>query len=60
MDVASPLRAGIAVEPQGSLRSAAPFEWQTMATKFFAVIGDRPVCPRGHDDPMALGEGASR
>jgi len=60
MDVASPLRAGIAVQPQGRHRSAARFEWQNMATKFFEVIGARPVRPRGHHSPMALGEGAHR
>jgi hypothetical protein len=58
MDVASPLRAGTAVQPQGRHRSAARFEWDRMATTFFEVIGDRPDCPRGHQSPMAQGEGA--
>jgi|AntRauTorcE11898_2_1112593.scaffolds.fasta_scaffold66923_1 hypothetical protein len=57
MDVASPLRAGTVAQSTGSHGSAAWFGWNDLATKFFPVIGDDPVRPRGRYRPMALGEG---
>jgi hypothetical protein len=60
MDVASPLNAGTAVQETGSLGSAAWFEWNEMATKFFGTIGQRPAGPRGLHSPMAQGEGVHR
>jgi hypothetical protein len=60
MDVASPLSAGTATQATGSLGSAAWFEWNEMATDFFGTIGQHPVGPRGHQSPMAQGEGVLR